>query len=72
MIRFLGCPVAANVAAFSQIEEDWIKASPDWVQELEIMVDTKTKAEIQALSSLDVQYLTHEYLPLKLQEGGWI
>ena len=53
------------------LEEDFVKANPDWVRELEIMVDTKVKAEIQALSSFGFQYLTKTYLPLKLQEGDW-
>lgn len=54
------------------LEEDFVKANPDWVTELEIMVTTKVKAEIQALSSFGFQYLSHQYLPLKLQEGDWI
>ena len=55
-----------------QMEEDFIKANPEWVTELEIMVATKVKAEIQALSSFGFQYLSQVYLPLKLQEGDWI
>jgi len=55
-----------------QMEEDFIKANPEWVKELEIMVQTKVKAEIQALSSFGFQYLSQVYLPLKLQEGDWI
>lgn len=31
-----------------QLEEDFVKANPDWVKELQIMVTTKVKAEIQA------------------------
>lgn len=54
------------------MEEDFIKANPEWVKELEIMVQTKVKAEIQALSSFGFQYLSQVYLPLKLQEGDWI
>lgn len=42
------------------------------VQELEIMVKTKKKAEIQALSSFGFQYITEVYLPRKLREGDWI
>ena len=56
----------------SQMEEDFIKANPDWVKELEIMTQTKVKAEIQALSSFGFQYLSQVYLPLKLQEGDWV
>jgi len=55
-----------------QLEEDFVKSNPEWVTELEIMVSTKVKAEIQALSSFGFQYLSQHYLPLKLQEGDWI
>ena len=55
-----------------QLEEEFVQANPAWVQELEIMVTSKVKAEIQALSSFGFQYLSQVYLPLKLQEGDWI
>jgi meiotic recombination protein SPO11 len=55
-----------------QLEEDFVRANPDWVHELEIMVSTKVKAEIQALSSFGFQYLSQQYLPLKLQAGDWV
>ena len=55
-----------------QMEEDFVKANPEWIKELEIMVQSKVKAEIQALSSFGFQYLSQVYLPLKLQEGDWI
>jgi hypothetical protein len=45
---------------------------PSPAQELELMCKMKVKAEIQALSSFDFQYLTHVYLPEKLKEGDWI
>ena len=54
------------------LNEDFIKSNPDWVKEINIMLETKTKAEIQALSSYGFQYLSQIYLPLKLQEGDWI
>ncbi|WIA37599.1 hypothetical protein OEZ86_014501 [Tetradesmus obliquus] len=54
------------------LEEDFIKANPAWVAELELMLKRKEKAEIQALSSFGFQYLSQVYLPLKLQEGDWI
>eukprot|EP01050_Picozoa_sp_SAG11_P015097 SAG11_NODE_1923_length_4060_cov_4.514012_5_plen_70_part_00 len=43
-----------------------------WEKELETMVKTKQKAEIQALSSFGFQYLTKDYLPQKLAAGDWI
>jgi len=54
------------------LEEDFIKSNPRWCEELELMLQTKEKAEIQALSSFGFQYLTEVYLPLKLQEEDWI
>lgn len=49
-----------------------MKSNPEWVKELKVMVESKVKAEIQALSSFGFQYLSQIYLPLKLQEGDWI
>ncbi|TQE13206.1 hypothetical protein C1H46_001290 [Malus baccata] len=54
------------------LEEDFVKKNPKWVEELTLMVKTKQKAEIQALSAFGFQYLTQVYLPLKLQEQDWI
>ncbi|GMH73242.1 hypothetical protein TrRE_jg11989 [Triparma retinervis] len=54
------------------IEEDFIKANPKWVKEMELMLKTKKKAEIQALSSFGFQYISEDYLPRKLREGDWI
>ncbi|MQM05703.1 hypothetical protein Taro_038519 [Colocasia esculenta] len=54
------------------LEEDFVKKNEGWVRELELMIKTKQKAEIQALSSFGFQYLTEVYLPLKLQEEDWI
>ncbi|KAJ7527329.1 hypothetical protein O6H91_16G048600 [Diphasiastrum complanatum] len=54
------------------LEEDFIKKDPNWHKELEVMVKTKEKAEIQALSSFGFQYLSEVYLPMKLQERDWI
>jgi len=54
------------------LEEDFVKKNPGWVDELNLMVKTKHKAEIQALSSFGFQYLSEVYLPLKLQQRDWI
>ena len=54
------------------LEEDFIKKNPAWVEELKLMVSSKTKAEIQSLSSFGFQYLTEVFLPLKLQQKDWI
>mmetsp|Transcript_40442 Transcript_40442/g.114516 ORF Transcript_40442/g.114516 Transcript_40442/m.114516 type:complete len:426 (-) Transcript_40442:157-1434(-) len=54
------------------LEEDFIKSNPEFVKELKIMLASKEKAEIQALSSFGFQYLSEVYLPLKLQSGDWV
>ena len=54
------------------LEEEFIKKNPEWVKELQLMLKTKEKAEIQALSAYGFQYLTEEYLPRKLKDGDWV
>lgn len=54
------------------LKEEFIIKNKEWMKELEIMVKTKKKAEIQALSSFGFQYVTEVYLPKKLREGDWI
>ncbi|KAH7866848.1 hypothetical protein Vadar_025766 [Vaccinium darrowii] len=54
------------------LEEDFVKKNPGWVEELTLMVKTKQKAEIQALSSFGFQYLSEVYLSLKLQQKDWL
>lgn len=54
------------------LKEDFIIKNKEWMKELEIMLDTKAKAEIQALSSFGFQYVTETYLPRKIKEGDWI
>lgn len=54
------------------LQEEFVKANPQWSHELELMLKHREKAEIQALSSFGFQYLSQVYLPLKLQEGDWV
>eukprot|EP01137_Pigoraptor_chileana_P005157 Opistho-2@47878 len=54
------------------LKEDFIKKNPAWMRELELMLKTKQKAEIQALSNFGFQFLTQKYLPMKLKQGDWI
>jgi len=54
------------------LNEEFIQKNPKWMKEIENMIKTKKKAEIQALSSFGFQYITEEYLPRKLREGDWI
>jgi len=54
------------------MQEEFIQKNPKWMKELQIMVKTKKKAEIQALSSFGFQYVTEVYLPRKIAQGDWI
>ncbi|MHA1125915.1 MAG: hypothetical protein ACTSO7_04845 [Candidatus Heimdallarchaeota archaeon] len=54
------------------MEEKFVKIRPDWVKELKIMIDTKQKAEIQALASRGIKFFTEEYLPTKIETGDWV
>ena len=39
---------------------------------MELMQQTKVKAEIQSLAAIAPDYLTSIYLPNKLRYGGWV
>ena len=67
------------------MQEPFIQRHPEWIAELELMLETGEKAEIQvctpniylsdyfqALSSFGFQFITEEFLPRKLREGDWI
>ena len=38
------------------MEEKFVKIRPEWVKELKLMIETKQKAEIQALSSRGIKF----------------
>jgi len=54
------------------LKEDFVQKNPAWCRELETMLRTKQKAEIQALSAFGFQFVTQVYLPTKLRNGDWI
>jgi len=54
------------------LAEPYVQANKRWKEDLELMKKTKMKAEIQALSSHGIEYLTDTYLPNKLYSGDWI
>ncbi|XP_036042356.1 meiotic recombination protein SPO11 isoform X3 [Onychomys torridus] len=56
----------------SLLRRPYITYQPFWRKEMEMMADSKMKAEIQALTSLSSDYLSRVYLPNKLRFGGWI
>jgi meiotic recombination protein SPO11 len=54
------------------LKEEFVKNNKRWKNDLELMKKIKMKAEIQALSSHGIEYLTDVYLPNKLYSGDWI
>lgn len=54
------------------MEEKFVKVRPEWIKELRLMVETKQKAEIQALASRGMKFFTEEYLPTKIETGDWV
>ncbi|NHJ03955.1 MAG: hypothetical protein EAX90_03975 [Candidatus Heimdallarchaeota archaeon] len=54
------------------MEERFVKVRPEWIKELKIMIETKQKAEIQALASRGIKFFTEEYLPTKIETGDWV
>uniref|UniRef100_A0A7S3K6B4 DNA topoisomerase (ATP-hydrolyzing) n=1 Tax=Aureoumbra lagunensis TaxID=44058 RepID=A0A7S3K6B4_9STRA len=54
------------------IEEAFIQKNPKWCKELNKMLQSKQKAEIQALSAFGFQFVSKVYLPTKLRRGDWI
>ena len=50
---------------------DWFKA-PAWQKELKLFLEKKLKAEIQALSSKSLQYISNTYLPEKIKSKDFL
>lgn len=56
----------------SLLTRPYVKCQPDWQKEMELMQQTKVKAEIQSLAAIAPDFLTSVYLPNKLRYGGWV
>lgn len=54
------------------LKEPFVKRNKPWVEDLELMLRLKEKAEIQAFASHSFEYLTDDYIPRKLDAGDWI
>ena len=54
------------------LNEDFVKKNKLWEEDLQLALDLKVKAEIQAFASHGFSYLTDKYLPEKLTTGDWI
>ncbi|KAE8293670.1 Meiotic recombination protein SPO11 [Larimichthys crocea] len=56
----------------SLLQRPYLSSQPDWQKEMELMQQSKVKAEIQSLAAIAPDFLTSIYLPNKLRYGGWI
>lgn len=45
---------------------------PEWKRELDYMIKTGIKMEIEALSSKGISFVTEEYFPKKLRDRDWL
>jgi DNA topoisomerase-6 subunit A len=43
-----------------------------WQREIEHMMKSGVKLEIEALSSMGISFITEEYLPRKIRDGDWL
>ncbi|XP_072044802.1 meiotic recombination protein SPO11-like [Amphiura filiformis] len=54
------------------MKRPYYNAMPHWMKEVQVMLHSGVKAEIQCLAAISSNYLTNVYIPSKLQYGGWI
>jgi DNA topoisomerase VI subunit A len=57
--------------AKEMLKEPFVQKNEQWTADLQLMIELKRKAEIQALSSHGFEYLTETYLPQKISTGDW-
>jgi DNA topoisomerase-6 subunit A len=60
-----------NERAKQMLAYPWFKAK-QWQQEIEEMVKSGVKFELEALSRRGISFITEEYLPRKLKEKDWL
>ncbi|XP_067448807.1 meiotic recombination protein SPO11 isoform X1 [Thunnus thynnus] len=56
----------------SLLQRPYLTNQPEWQKEMELMKQSKVKAEIQSLAAIAPDFLTSIYLPNKLRYGGWV
>ncbi|NVM55204.1 MAG: hypothetical protein HWN66_15975, partial [Candidatus Helarchaeota archaeon] len=64
--------VADRKRTEEMLKEPFVQKNLNWVEDLELMLQKKKKAEIQAFSSHGFDFITDIYLPTKLSTGDWI
>jgi len=51
---------------------EWFEKNKDWQRQFKLMKDLGAKAEIQALSSRGISFISEKYLPEKIKRQEWI
>jgi len=54
------------------IKYDWFKNSKEWQRQFKLMKDMKAKAELAALSSKGITFISEKYLPEKIKNKDFI
>lgn len=61
---------------FKRLEQiknyDWFKNSKDWQRQFKMMKDMKAKAELAALSSRGISFISEKYLPEKIRKKDFL
>ncbi|MHA1583672.1 MAG: hypothetical protein ACTSWL_00330 [Promethearchaeota archaeon] len=72
----MSCRIPMNKVDMKRLDdmlaEPYVQSNKKWEADLQLMKKMKMKAEIQALSSHGIEYLTDTYLPNKLYSGDWL
>ncbi|MFQ5814911.1 MAG: DNA topoisomerase VI [Candidatus Hydrothermarchaeaceae archaeon] len=58
--------------AQNMLNYPWIRNNKKWRSELQLMVDRREKAELQALAKHGITFMTDVYIPQKLESRDWI
>ncbi len=68
--------IALKEIDFKRLEQiknyDWFKNNKAWQRQFKLMKNMKAKAEIQALSSKGISFISEKYLPEKIKNKDWI
>jgi DNA topoisomerase-6 subunit A len=51
---------------------EWFKGSKEWQRQFKLMKEMKAKAELAALSSKGITFISDEYLPEKIKSKDWL
>jgi len=62
-----------DLSRMKQVSEyEWFKDNKDWQRQLKMMKKFGAKAEIQALSSKGISFISDEYLPEKIRKKDFL